>query len=115
MGRETLFTLLLDPVAALDRTATALRLLLGRTTGWAPQRRQAGGVAWGFALRRFGAHALVGQALLLGFAEAGWFAVAVALPAIAGLLLAVPFCVLTARAEPAGPAPVPTPLATAGG
>lgn len=116
MARETLFILLLDPIAALDRTVTALRLPFGQVMGWArkrtlewsPQRRAAGGGSWRFALRRFGPHTLVGLALLLAFAEAGWFAVATALPAMMGLLLAVPFSVLTARAAPA-PVPVLAP------
>jgi membrane glycosyltransferase len=103
-GKELLLGLLLDPVAALDRTATVLRL--GRGTGWGAQARAGRGLGWGAALRRFGAHGLAGLGMAGLFALGGPFALAAALPALAGLLLAVPLAVWTARPEPkAGPAP----------
>lgn len=97
MGAEMPFGLLVDAVAAMDRSVMMLRLGLGLRGGWAPQRRDARGIAWSAALRRFGVHTVVGVLLLLAFAQAGWFAVLAALPALSGLLLAVPLCVLTAR------------------
>jgi len=99
--QEMVFSLLLDSLAALDRSAAATRLLAGRLPGWAPQRRDAGGIGWREAWQRFWPHTLVGAALLLAFAAAGWFAMLVALPALLGLLLAVPFCVLTGRPDAA--------------
>lgn len=106
---DMLFGLLLDPPAALDRTTTVWRLALGRRSVWAPQRRDADGIAWSKALRRFGPHTLVGILLLLAFAYAGWFALLVCLPAATGLVLAVPFCVLTAKPD-AAIVPEPRPL-----
>jgi membrane glycosyltransferase len=99
MAQESLLSLLLDPVAALDRGATVLRLALGRHGGWAPQARDARGVPWTAALRRFGPHTAVGLALLAGFAAAGPFAALAALPFVAGLVLAVPLCVATGRPD----------------
>jgi membrane glycosyltransferase len=97
MGREMVMGLLLDPIAALDRSVTVLRLALGLRAGWKPQPREVQAVAWPEALHRFGWHMLTGAALLALFASAGAFAALVALPFLAGLLLAAPLCVLTSR------------------
>ncbi|TCZ64951.1 glucans biosynthesis glucosyltransferase MdoH [Roseicella aquatilis] len=97
MGQELLLTLLLDPLAALDRSVTVLRVALGRRGGWTPQPREGRGLSLGEALRRFGPHSLAGLALLAGFAAAGPFPTLAALPFLAGLLLAVPIALLTGR------------------
>jgi membrane glycosyltransferase len=102
-GQELAFGLLLDPIAAFDRTLTLLRLASGSRGGWAPQARAARGLAWSWAFGRFGAHMAAGLATAAGFAAAGPFALAVALPVLAGLLLAVPLAVLTARPAPPRP------------
>lgn len=99
MGQEVLFGLLLDPPAALDRTITMLRLALGLRGTWTAQRRDSLGVSWGAALRRFGPHTIAGILLLLAFARTSWFAALASLPAVAGLVLAIPFCVLTAQPD----------------
>ncbi|WP_428487141.1 glucans biosynthesis glucosyltransferase MdoH [Rhodopila sp.] len=112
MAREILFAILLDSITALDRSVAVLRLAAGRRVGWAPQRREAGSIPWSFGLRRFGLHMLVGLTLMLAFAQAGWFAVAAALPTILGLLLAVPFAVLTARQDVVTPVVPPLVAAT---
>jgi len=95
-GLEVAFTLLMDPVAQMHKTLAMLRLALGRKAGWLPQNRSDRGVGWGEAVRMFWPHTLVGVAAFAGFAQAGWFAVLLALPVAGGLLLAVPFCVATA-------------------
>jgi len=94
-----LLGLLLDPIAAFDRTM--LLLLPGRSRGWMPQARGARGLTWRGAARRFGPHTAAGLALAALFAAAGPFALAAALPALAGLLCAVPLAVRTARPEAA--------------
>jgi membrane glycosyltransferase len=101
VAREVAFGALLDPIAALDRSATVLRSAVAGRSGWAPQPRDGRGLPWREALRRFGPHTAAG--LLLGalFAAASPFAALAALPALAGLVLAVPLAVLTAR--PADP------------
>lgn len=100
MTVELWLALLLDSIAAFDRSATVFRLLLGRRAGWAPQERGARSISWKEALRRFGPHTLAGSVLLAAFLSAGWFATAVALPFVAGLALAVPLCVWTGRPDP---------------
>ena len=39
MGRELLFTLLFEPIAAVDKTAIMLRLLAGGRIGWPARSR----------------------------------------------------------------------------
>ena len=98
MGRELFFTLLFEPIAAVDRTATMLRLATGGRSGWAAQERRMRRVRAPEAARRFWPHVLAGAALLaLGLAAASPFAVLLLVPAVLGLLLVVPFCVLTAK------------------
>jgi membrane glycosyltransferase len=97
MGQEVALGLLLDPLAALDRTVTVLRLALGLKPGWAPQGREADGVPWAVAARRFWWHTAAGLLLLALFAAAGPFAAMAALPAVAGLVLAIPLCTLSSR------------------
>ncbi|WP_431271832.1 hypothetical protein [Dankookia sp. P2] len=96
MGQEIILGLLLDPVAALERTLTVLRLAGARLGNWTPQHRAARAITWSAATRRFGLHMAVGLAMAMGFATGGDFALLTALPVIAGLLLAVPLAVVTA-------------------
>lgn len=96
VGLEFVFMLAMLPITELHKTLAMLRLLLGRRAGWLPQNRSARGVGWGEALRMFWPHTLAGVAVFSGFALGGMGAVLWALPFAGGLLLAVPFCVLTA-------------------
>ncbi|WP_274607301.1 glucans biosynthesis glucosyltransferase MdoH [Paracraurococcus ruber] len=107
-AQDLAFGLLLEPVAALEHTLTLLRLARRRLSGWAPQRRVPEAVGWAMALRRFAPQTLLGLALLPGFAAGGTMALLI-LPGIAGLLLAAPLAVWSAR--PIGTAPRrPAPL-----
>ncbi|MBN8875245.1 MAG: glucans biosynthesis glucosyltransferase MdoH [Rhodospirillales bacterium] len=96
IAAETLFTLLLDPITTVAKTIGTARLALGATAGWAPQNRSARGVRWGEALRLLWPQTLIGAAALAAFAQASWGAVLWALPFVGGLVVAVPFCVVTA-------------------
>ncbi len=95
-GLEIVFMLLMDPIAQVHKTLAMSRLALGRRAAWLPQNRSDRGVGWGEAVRMFWPHTLVGVVAFAGFAQAGWFAVLLALPVAGGLLVAVPFCVATA-------------------
>ncbi len=97
MGREMLFTLLFEPVAALDKTVIVLRLATGRRTGWLAQERRTRPVGFTEAARRFWPHTLAGVVLLALGLSASPFAALLLLPAVLGLLLVVPFCVVTSR------------------
>ena len=93
---EIAFTQFLEPVSLLNKARLLLLLPFGWRGGWAPQHRAERGVAWGDAWRLLWPHTLVGlgSAALLASASRG--ALLWALPFLAGLILAVPFCVLTA-------------------
>jgi membrane glycosyltransferase len=99
MGQELVLGLLLDPVVAMERTLTLLRFAHARLGSWAPQHRSAREITWPAAIWRFGLHMAAGLVLTLGFATGGVFALLTALPMMAGLILAVPLAVLTARPE----------------
>jgi membrane glycosyltransferase len=90
------FTLLLDPISVFNKALFLARLPFGRGAGWAPQFRADRGVGWGDAARLLWPHTGFGVAvfgLLLATAPG---AVLWALPWAGGLLVAVPFCVMTA-------------------
>jgi membrane glycosyltransferase len=101
VAAEILFTLLLDPVAVAHRTFAMgrlafARLALGRGRTWSPQNRAERGVGWTEAARSFWPHTLLGLLAFAGFAAGSWTAVVWALPFAGGLLVSIPFCVLTA-------------------
>ncbi|MFC7475637.1 glucans biosynthesis glucosyltransferase MdoH [Dankookia sp. GCM10030260] len=88
------FTTLLDPISTVNKALFLLALPFGgRRSGWAPQNRADRGVGWGDAARLLWPHTLFGLAVFGLLAAAG--AAAWALPWAGGLLLAIPFCVLT--------------------
>lgn len=94
---ELVLSMLMAPVVAFQVTLFLVGLALGHRVPWNGQVRDAYRVEWGEAARRFWPQTLFGLLLLgagLGLAGAG--AVAWAAPMIAGLLLAIPFAVLTA-------------------
>jgi membrane glycosyltransferase len=97
MAAETVFTLLLDALSVVSKTATTLRLLLGMRPAWLPQNRTDRGVPWGEAARLLWPHTLLGLLVFAAFAHAGWRTVLWAAPLAGGLVLAIPFCVLTAH------------------
>ncbi len=103
--RETLFLLLFDALLAFDKSLTVVSQALGRRRqGWPAQRRDGTGVGWEKAARRLWPHTLAGLLCLAAVAASGsLFAMALALPALAGLVLAIPFCVLTAAPNLARP------------
>jgi membrane glycosyltransferase len=95
---ESGFLVLLDSILAFDKTLTVLSHAFGLSRGgWDPQQRQARAVSWREAAGKLWMHTAMGL-LLLGV-MAGWssiFAAVVVLPAVAGLVVSIPFCVLTA-------------------
>ncbi|WP_419895806.1 glucans biosynthesis glucosyltransferase MdoH [Roseomonas sp. USHLN139] len=93
---EILFTTLLDPVSLASKAIFLAGLACGRRIGWAPQNRDAHGLAWRDAARLLWPETLLGVAGLGALALAGGTAWAWGLPFLAPLVLAVPFAVLTA-------------------
>ncbi|WP_338664152.1 glucans biosynthesis glucosyltransferase MdoH [Pararoseomonas sp. SCSIO 73927] len=95
-GAEILFSLLVEPVSLLNKSLALGRLALGARGGWAPQNRADRGVAWADAARLLWPHTLVGVGCAAVLAGVSGTAPLLALPFLAGLVLAVPVCVLTA-------------------
>jgi membrane glycosyltransferase len=93
---EFVFTLVLDAVSQVHKTLAMIRLGLGARAGWLAQNRSARGVGWGEAARMFWPHTVFGVAVFGAFASASVAAVLWALPFAGGLLVAIPFCVLSA-------------------
>ena len=91
------FTTLLDPISTFNKALFLLALPFGgRRSGWAVQNRADRGVAWADAARLLWPHTACGVAVFGLLAMAAPGAVLWALPWAGGLLLAIPFCVLTA-------------------
>jgi membrane glycosyltransferase len=93
---ETAFSLLLDAVSTVNKAMALTSLAFGRRTTWAPQNRADRGVAWADAARLLWPHTALGLGLRRGARLGVGGALAMALPFLAGLVLAVPFCVVTA-------------------
>ena len=95
---ETLFSILMAPVVAFRVTLFLIGLVFGKSVIWGGQNRDAYRLTWGDAARGLWPQSLFGLALLvsIGFAS-GAQSVAWAGPMIAGLMLAIPYAVLTAH------------------
>ena len=92
---EILFTTILSPISCLNKARFLLALPFGARMGWAAQNRTARDVGWADAARLLGFHTLVGVAAFAVLALTAPWAVWFALPWAGGLLLAIPFCVVT--------------------
>jgi len=94
---ETLFMILLTPVIALTHTIFLTRLFVFRRGGaWNSQMRQSHAVPWRLALKRLWPQTIAGLVILGVVAlkapnDMGW-----ALLGTTGLILAIPFAVVTA-------------------
>jgi len=98
---ESVFLLLFDAIIAFDKTLTVLSHAFGLRRGtWLAQHRAERRVSWGEAAALLWPHTAAGIVILGLLATSGSaFAVLAGLPACAGLLLAIPFCVLTASPD----------------
>ena len=97
--REIGSTLLLDPVIAAHKSWAVLGLARGRRDGWTGQIREGHAIGWADGTRLFWPHTLTGLLLSALFASASGFAWLASLPAIAGLVLAIPYVVLTSAPD----------------
>jgi membrane glycosyltransferase len=96
---EQFMSMLLAPTMMLFHCSFVLRALLGRNVAWDAQARGDRGIGWVEALRRHKWHLCLGVAwggamLALAPGFMGWM-----LPVIAGMLISVPFTVLTSRTD----------------
>jgi membrane glycosyltransferase len=93
---EIVFSILLAPIAAIRLTIFMVSLLFGRSVIWSGQQRDVQGLSWATAFNGLWPQTLFGFALLALFS---WKAPGVlywAAPLLSGMILAVPFAVVTA-------------------
>ena len=94
---ETVFSTLHAPLQMLWHTQFVVTNLLGISVNWGPQRRDADGTAWLYAVQRHWGHTLVGLVWgglvwWLDRSSFWWFA-----PVVAGMILSIPLSVFTSR------------------
>jgi membrane glycosyltransferase len=95
---ELLSSMLMAPVVALSICTFLIGLPFGQSVTWGTQNRAAVRVRWRDAVRALAPHTLLGLALAAALWHVGgWIAAAWALPIIAGLTLAIPYTVWSAR------------------
>ena len=87
---EIILSALIAPILMLIQSGSVFQILLGRDTGWNPQRRDDGSIPFRAIVRRHRAHVLLGvltgiSAFLIAPSLAGWMS-----PTILGLVLAIP-------------------------
>jgi membrane glycosyltransferase len=92
---EIVFTLLLTPLSMFGVAYFLIALLANRSIGWNGQRRDGYRLSWSEAVRCFWPPTLFGALLLALLAITAPGAIPWFMPFLAGLLLAVPFGVLT--------------------
>jgi len=93
---ETVFSVLMAPAVAVHLTVFLIGLVFGRKVGWNGQIRDAYGLEWGTAVRALWPQMVFGSVVLGILTVFTPAAVVWVLPVVLGLLLAVPFAVLTA-------------------
>jgi membrane glycosyltransferase len=93
---ETAFILMLDAINVLAKTVAMVRIATGSRAAWTPQNRTDRGISWSEASRLLWPQTLLGLSAFACFAHAGWTAVLWAVPFAIGLVLAIPFCVISA-------------------
>ena len=96
---EQAMSMLLAPTMMLFHTSFVLRALLGRSVGWDAQSRGDRGITWREGFMRHQWHLLLGLvwggAILALAPKFIWWM----MPVLIGMLIAVPFTVLTSRAS----------------
>lgn len=94
---ETLFSMLLAPVAAVSVTLFLFGLPFGREVGWTAQHRDAEGVPLALAARRLWPHTLIGLLFAAGFWRVVPDAIWLWAPFALGLAGAIPLAMLSAH------------------
>ena len=86
---EIVLSALLAPIMMLVQSGAVSQILMGRDTGWNPQRRDDGSIPLKDIIRRHRSHVLLGLFCLMGGMMISPSLVAWMSPTIAGLILAV--------------------------
>ncbi|HXY90177.1 MAG TPA: glycosyltransferase family 2 protein, partial [Xanthobacteraceae bacterium] len=96
---ETVFTFLLLPVSMFNQTLFMTGLVFGRNAGWDVQQRDGYRVPWTDAVRGLWPATAFGLLVLSFLAFAAPAAIPWFLPFLGGLVLSIPFAVLTSLPE----------------
>jgi membrane glycosyltransferase len=94
---EILMSALLAPIMMLIQSGSVIQILLGRDTGWNPQRRDDGSIPFSDIVRRHRSHTALGVIMLMAGLIISPSLVAWMSPTIAGLILAIPLSWATAQ------------------
>ncbi len=94
---EILMSALLAPIMMLIQSGSVIQILLGRDTGWNPQRRDDGSIPLSDIARRHRSHTVLGFIMLMAGLAISPSLVAWMSPTIAGLILAIPLSWATAQ------------------
>ena len=86
---EIILSALLAPIMMLIQSGSVTQILLGRDTGWNPQRRDDGSIPLKDIIRRHRSHVFLGLISLMGGLMISPSLVAWMSPTIAGLILAI--------------------------
>lgn len=94
---EIIFSALFAPIMMLIQTGSVLQILMGRDTGWNPQRRDDGSIPLKDIIRRHRSHTAMGLlSLFAGFlispSLVAWMS-----PTIAGLALSIPLSIASGK------------------
>jgi membrane glycosyltransferase len=96
---ETIFSFLLSSISMVGQSIFMAALLFGKTITWDGQRRDRYRLSWGEAAKVLWPHTLFGFLLLALLAYGAPGAIVWFMPFLAGLLMAIPFAVVTASPE----------------
>lgn len=92
---EIALSALIAPILMLVDCGVIFDILLGRDSGWRPQRRADEGLPWSQVFYRHRWHMVMGGALIVAARFISWQMLAWLLPAVVGMVLAVPVSQLT--------------------
>lgn len=99
---ELIITTLVAPVMMLLHSRFVAEILLGRSSGWGPQRRDGEGEPLGQVARVHAVHTLLGVAVALGVGTMSLEALAWLAPIVVGLMLSIPVSWLSGRPSVGG-------------
>ncbi len=97
VATETILTGLIAPVMMLSQSGAVCGVLLGRDSGWQPQRRDDGSVPIGELARRYKHHTVLGLLLGSGAWTVSPYLALWMTPVVVGLVLAIPVAAVTGQ------------------
>jgi membrane glycosyltransferase len=97
VATETILTGLIAPVMMLSQSGAVCGILLGRDSGWQPQRRDDGSVPMRELARRYQHHTVLGLLLGGGAWTVSPYLALWMIPVVLGLVLAIPLAAVTGQ------------------